>query len=184
MVQMGLGRLGYRRDLHLCGQMYRRSRIEEYFDYRDLPTRQFNKIVLKVPDVILTKTFKGSAFKGANLWNALPYNVQLSPTYKEFKYRYKQTRLDHPPWTEMKSDIEWYVKVLWRTGPKRLQPWCESKKIGFKCFYHYMLYYDTLMLWSFCKTLFLMWDMLWCERCINTREVLYSVSHILLLKWL
>ena len=94
---MGIGRLRYRSDLHLCGQMYKRSKMEEYIDNRDLPTRQFNKIVLKIPDVILTKSFNSSIFKGANLWNALPHNVQLSPTYKEFKYRYKQIGRERPP---------------------------------------------------------------------------------------
>ena len=73
---MGIGRLRYRRDLHLCGQMYKRSRMDEYVDNRELATRQFNKIVLKIPDVILTKSFNSSIFKGVNLWNALPQNVQ------------------------------------------------------------------------------------------------------------
>ena len=46
-LQMGIEKLSPRRDLHLCGQIYRRSRREEYIDTRDLPTRQFDKIVLR-----------------------------------------------------------------------------------------------------------------------------------------
>ena len=88
-VRMGIGKLRYRRDLHLCGQMYRRSRKDEYIDKRALPTRQFDKIVLKVPDLLLTKSFNTPIYKGSNLWNALPRETQISQTYKEFKYRYK-----------------------------------------------------------------------------------------------
>ena len=85
------------RDLHLCGQMYKRSKCAEYIDNRELPVRQFDKIVLRVPDVVLTKTFNSSIYKGASMWNALPLNVQASKTYKEFEYRYKQNGCVHPP---------------------------------------------------------------------------------------
>ena len=95
-VAMGTGKLANRRELHLCGLMYRRSNDFEYIDKRDLHTRQFDKVVLKVPDVQLTKSFNVPIFKGANLWNRLPRHVQLSPTYKEFKYRYKNHRQVHP----------------------------------------------------------------------------------------
>ena len=47
------------------------------------------KIVLKTPDVVLIKSFNIPTFKGSNLWNALPRAVQQSPSYKEFKYRYR-----------------------------------------------------------------------------------------------
>ena len=81
---IGVGKLSDRRDLHLCGLMYKRSKDVDYVDARNLPTRQFDKLVLKIPDVVLTKTFKGST-----LWNGLPIEIQHCPTYKEFKFRYR-----------------------------------------------------------------------------------------------
>ena len=57
-VNIGTGNMKRRRDLHLCGLMYKRSKQIEYIDDRDLPTRQFDKIVLKIPDVALTKSFE------------------------------------------------------------------------------------------------------------------------------
>ena len=96
-MRMGTGKLRYCRNLHLCGLMYRRSQDDYYIDKRELPTRQFDKIVMKVPEVVLTKSFNSCIFKGSNLWNALPHNVQISPTYKEFKYRFKNRGYDHPP---------------------------------------------------------------------------------------
>ena len=65
--RIGVGKLDFRRDLHLCGLMYRRSRVEDYIDNRELLTRQFDKIVLKIPDVNLTSTFKSSIYKGSQL---------------------------------------------------------------------------------------------------------------------
>ena len=87
--RMGIGKLRTQRDLHLCGVMYNRTLKDEYVDNRELPNRPFDKIVLKVPDVLLTKSFSTPMFKGSNLWNTLPREIQMSPTYKEFKYRYK-----------------------------------------------------------------------------------------------
>ena len=69
---IGVGKLEFRRKLHLAGQMYRRSRIPEYLDNRNLVTRQFDKIVLKIPDVELTKSFNSPIYKGSQLWNTLP----------------------------------------------------------------------------------------------------------------
>ena len=45
---IGIGKLQRRREMHLCGLMYKRSQKMEYVDHRDLQTRQFDKIVLKV----------------------------------------------------------------------------------------------------------------------------------------
>ena len=67
----------------------------DYIDARNLPTRQFDKLVLKTPDVVLTKTFNIPSFKGSNLWNDLPRFIQQSPTYKEFKYRYRGQLRDY-----------------------------------------------------------------------------------------
>ena len=94
-IRMGIGKLKERRELHLCGLMYRRSRNDEYIDNRNLPTRQFDKIVLRVLDVLLTKSFDIPLFKVSNKWNNLPRVVQESPTYKEFKYRYRNFVRDH-----------------------------------------------------------------------------------------
>ena len=89
-ARVGVGKLQFRRNLHLCGQMYRRSRNPDYIDNRNLPTRQFDKIVLKIPDVILTKTFQFPIFKGSQLWNTLPQEIQNCDTYTKFKYQYKE----------------------------------------------------------------------------------------------
>ena len=88
-TRMGIGKLHSRREMHLCGLMYKRARKDEYLDKRELATRQFDKIVLKVPEVLLTKSFNTPLFKGSNLWNTLPKEIQKCPTYKEFKYMYK-----------------------------------------------------------------------------------------------
>ena len=90
-ARVNVGKLYSRRELHLCGQMYKRSRIPKYIDNRGLATRQFDKIVLKIPDVTLTKTFKSPIYKGSQLWNALPHYIQNCSTYKDFKYQYKKT---------------------------------------------------------------------------------------------
>ena len=64
---MGKGKLKERRDLHLCVFMYRRSKCEEYIDDRKLPSRQFDKMVMKVPELALTKSFDIPGFKGSKL---------------------------------------------------------------------------------------------------------------------
>ena len=46
-ASIGTGKLKYRRDLHLCGIMYKLSKQIEYVDNR------IDKIVLKVPEVML-----------------------------------------------------------------------------------------------------------------------------------
>ena len=82
----GTGKFDYRRDLHLCGQMYMRSRVPKYIDQRELPTRQFDRIVLKIPDVILTKTFKSPIYNGSQMWMPSPNmfktvkHIQISNT--------------------------------------------------------------------------------------------------------
>ena len=88
--RIGIGELHFRRNLYLCGQMYRRSRNPKYIDNRNLATRQFDKIVLKTPGVILTKTFQSPIYKGSQLWNSLPQEIQNCETYTKFKYQYKE----------------------------------------------------------------------------------------------
>ena len=86
----GVEKLETRCKIHLAGLMYRRSMDPVYVDNRQLVTRQFDKKVLKIPDVELTKTFKSPIYMGSSLWNALPQNIQNSDTYTKFKYLYKQ----------------------------------------------------------------------------------------------
>ena len=66
-----VGKLREQRELHLCGLMYKRSKDIDYIDARNLPTRQFDKVMLKTPDVVLSKSFNIPMFKGSNLWNNL-----------------------------------------------------------------------------------------------------------------
>ena len=70
----GIEKLDVRRKVHLVGLMYKRSMNPDYMDDRQLITRQFDKKVLKIPDVELTKTFKSPVYLGSSLWNALPQN--------------------------------------------------------------------------------------------------------------
>ena len=74
----------------MSGLMYKRAQNPGYIDDRQLPTRQFDKKVLKIPDVELTKSFKSPFYKASTLWNSLPRGIQDSDTYKQFKYQYKQ----------------------------------------------------------------------------------------------
>ena len=94
-IRMGIGKLKECRDLHLCGLMHRRSRKDEYIDNRNLPTRQFDKIVLRDPDVLLTKSFDIPLFKGSNKWNNLPRVVQESPTYGSIFGKRALLAIDH-----------------------------------------------------------------------------------------
>ena len=80
-----------RRKVHIAGLMYKRARDPTYLDERQLPTRQFDKKVKKIPDVDLTKTFKSPIYFGSTLWNALPRDIQDLDTYKDFQYQYKQS---------------------------------------------------------------------------------------------
>ena len=84
LEKVGVENLATRRKVHLAGLMYKRARDPEYLDNRQLPTRQFDKKVLKIPDVDLTKTFKSPIYMGSTLWNSLPQNIQDSDNYKKF----------------------------------------------------------------------------------------------------
>ena len=88
--KVGVEKLELRRQIHMAGLMYKRAQFPEYLDNRQLPTRQFDKKVLKIPDVDLTKTFKSPIYLGSTLWNALPIEIQSSDSYKKFKYQCKQ----------------------------------------------------------------------------------------------
>ena len=90
LAKAGAAKLDFSRKIHLVGLMYKRASVPEYVDNRQLATRQFDKKVLKIPDVDLTKTFKSPVYMGSTLWNALPREIQDSDTYKDFKFLYKQ----------------------------------------------------------------------------------------------
>ena len=91
LQKVGLETLETRRKVHIAGLMYKRAWDPTYLDERQLPTRQFDKKVLKIPDVELTKSFKSPIYFGSTLWNALPRDIQDLDTYKDFKYQYKQS---------------------------------------------------------------------------------------------
>ena len=63
------------------GLVYRRVQNHVYLDNRRLPARQFDKKVLNISDVELTKTIKSPIYFGSSLWNALPHDDQDSKTY-------------------------------------------------------------------------------------------------------
>ena len=67
--------------------MYIRSKTVSYLDQRNLPTRQFDKIVLRIPGTKLTRTARAPACMGSRIWNDLPLDVQHSRTYKQFKWK-------------------------------------------------------------------------------------------------
>ena len=83
----GIEKLEIRRQIHMAGLMYKRAEFPEYLDNRQLPTRQFDKKVLKIPDVELTKTFKSPIYLGSTLWNAIPGEIQVSDSYTKVKYK-------------------------------------------------------------------------------------------------
>ena len=83
----GVETLNIRRKIHMAGLMYKRAGDPAYLDKRPLPTRQFDKKVLKIPEVDLTKTFKSPIYLGSTLWNALPRDIKDSEMYKQFKYQ-------------------------------------------------------------------------------------------------
>ena len=83
LERVGIMDLTTMRKVHLAGLMFKRAKNPEYIDERRLPTRQFDKKVLKVPDVNLTKIFKSPIYEGSTLWNALPRYIQDSETFKK-----------------------------------------------------------------------------------------------------
>ena len=87
--EAGLTLLKYRHIMHLLSIIYHRSKNEKYVDARDLGTRQFDKIKLRVMNPIIKKAFKSPNYYGATLWDMLPRETQAEPTYNTFKYKVK-----------------------------------------------------------------------------------------------
>ena len=88
--EAGLTLLKFRRILHMLGLMYHRSKNDLFVDKRDIHTRQFDKIKLKVIHPNVKKAFKSPNYLGAQLWDMLPRDTQIEPTFNLFKYKVKQ----------------------------------------------------------------------------------------------
>ena len=82
--------LNQRRIFHLLGIMYHRSKVDKYLDKRDVRTRQFDKVKFVVLQPLVKKAFKTPNYYGAQLWDRLPKDTQLSGSYKEFKCKIKK----------------------------------------------------------------------------------------------
>ena len=80
-----LTKLQQRRTLHLLSLMYKRSKLDLYLDKRDIPTRQFDKVKFKVINPVVKKAFKSPNYLGSQLWDKLPRDTQLAPTFNIFK---------------------------------------------------------------------------------------------------
>ena len=79
--------LDKRRIFHLLILMYQRSSKPEMLDNRNLPTRQFDKVKFNVIKPNVTKAFKSPNYLGAQYWDKLPRDTQLSASVHEFKRR-------------------------------------------------------------------------------------------------
>ena len=76
----------------MAGLMYKRAKIDEYLDTRQLPTRLHDKIVMRRPTPVpRTNKLSGAPiYLGSKLWNNLPGSLQQSETYCSFKNKLKQ----------------------------------------------------------------------------------------------
>ena len=88
-TKAGLTLLKYRRILHLLGLMYHRSKLDKYLDNRNLQTRQFDKIKFKVLNPAVKSAFLTPSYFGPQLWDLLPKDSQVAPTYDIFKFKVK-----------------------------------------------------------------------------------------------
>ena len=79
--------LAKRRIYHMLILMYNRAKKPEMLDNRDLPTRQFDNIKFKVIKPNIKNAFKSPNYLGAELWDKLPRDTQLSRTVHIFKHK-------------------------------------------------------------------------------------------------
>ena len=84
-LEAGLDTLENRRTYHMLILMYNRAKNPDMLDNRDLPTRQFDKVKFKVITPNVRKAFKSPNYLGAELWDRLPRDTQLSRTIHDFK---------------------------------------------------------------------------------------------------
>ena len=80
---LGVGKLNFKKKTKFMW-----SNVQAFKNTRDLVTRPFDKIVLKIPNVILTKSFNSLMYRGSQL-PTLPQNIQNCELYKDFKYQLK-----------------------------------------------------------------------------------------------
>ena len=80
-----LDTLENRRIYHMLILMYYRASNPDLLDNRDLPTRQFDKVKFKVMNPNIKKAFKSPNYLGAQLWDKLPRDTQLSRSVHDFK---------------------------------------------------------------------------------------------------
>ena len=88
-TEAGLTLLKYRHIMHLLSITYHRSKNVMYTDKRDIRTRQFDKTKLRVINPVVKKAFKSPNYYGASLWDMLPRDTQVEPTYNRFKSKVK-----------------------------------------------------------------------------------------------
>ena len=67
--------------------MYHRSKVGDYVDVRDIGTRQHDKVKFKVMNPSVKKAFRSPNYLGAQLWDMLPAETQLSGSYNVYKGR-------------------------------------------------------------------------------------------------
>ena len=84
-LEAKLDMLESRRIYHMLILMYNRSKDPNMIDDRDLPTRQFDKVKFKVINPNVKKAFKSPGYLGAQLWDKLPRDTQLSRSVHDFK---------------------------------------------------------------------------------------------------
>ena len=73
-----------RRNSHLLKLMYTRKDNVKYRDQRDMRTRRFDGISLKVPNFVSATSQKSIWYRGATSWNQLPAAIRNLPTKDAF----------------------------------------------------------------------------------------------------
>ena len=74
----------------MAGLMYKRAKIDEYLDTRQLPTRLHDKIIMRTPVPRTNKLSGAPIYLGSKLWDNLPGSLQQTETYCSFKNKLKQ----------------------------------------------------------------------------------------------
>ena len=85
----GVNYLEQRRDAHMLGLMYNRTKDQKYRDDRVRTTRQGDAVLLKVPRANSTKFMNSPIFRGSTMWNRLPVELRQVESRYAFKILYK-----------------------------------------------------------------------------------------------
>ena len=88
--------LEQRREAHLMGLMFNRTRESGYRDDRARITRQGDAVLLKVPKANTTKFMNSPVFKGSTMWNQLPVEVRQAETRYAVKILHKRHNVSLP----------------------------------------------------------------------------------------